>query len=111
MNFPGGDNNLRVIVSQYDPGNLRCYGVMRRENVAASCEQILSTMNTDDAGIFFGPSADPNEGGVRLPYLLLSSEFGLFSSDLYSSTPIILLQWMGTHGSEREEAANHWPGS
>ncbi|KAL9065078.1 MAG: hypothetical protein Q9161_008462 [Pseudevernia consocians] len=69
----GGDNNLQVYVSEYDPSNVRCYGRMRRPNVQASCQQIIDRMEADETNVVFGPQSDPL-ARVRLPYLLLSDD-------------------------------------
>lgn len=68
----GGDNNLRVILSQYDPSDIRCYGRMSRPNILASCQEILDQMPAFNTPFEFGPSSD--EGAdVQLPKLLTSS--------------------------------------
>ncbi len=76
LSFLGGDNKLRVIVSAYDPVNVRCYGRMRRPDVLRSCQQILDSMLTSEQEILFGP--EEMDVDVRLPFLILSGECGLF---------------------------------
>ncbi|KAL9130272.1 MAG: hypothetical protein Q9175_007066 [Cornicularia normoerica] len=67
----GGDDKLRVVVSKYDPENVRCYGKMRRPNAHISCMEILTMMQTDDRNMFWGPRTDPLAEEV-LPLFLLS---------------------------------------
>lgn len=108
----GGDNNLRVTLSKYDPGHLRCYSKMREPDARASCQEVLDSMPAGDGDVRFGPRSDGSVG-VVLPYLLVSSEcwffffffsfalsfalsFSLFSSFLFTGagwrcSPLLLL--------------------
>ena len=76
--FPGGDNNLRVIMSAYNPVNVRCYGQMRTPDVLRSCQAILDSMRTNDQEILFGPEGEELDVDVALPFLLISGECGSF---------------------------------
>lgn len=69
----GGDNNLRVYVSKYDPSTIRCYGKMHRPDAQVSCQQLLNTMSTSELNTYFGPGSDPL-ANVRVPVLLLSED-------------------------------------
>ncbi|KAF6217736.1 hypothetical protein HO133_006563 [Letharia lupina] len=67
----GGDDNLRIVVSKYDPAHVRCYGKMRRPQVQVSCQGILDSMRTSNENVYFGPRGDPLTN-VGLPFSLFS---------------------------------------
>lgn len=70
---PGGDNNLNVILSTYEPHhNIRCG---RSENFgnAPSCENVLADMPATEEMTLFGPGTAP---GIEepLPQLIASAD-------------------------------------
>ena len=70
---PGGDNNLNVILSTYEPHhNIRCG---RSENFgnAPSCENVLADMPATEEMTLFGPGTAP---GIEepLPQLIASGK-------------------------------------
>lgn len=63
---PGGDNNMEVTLSSWNPGNVQCTGVGPPPK---TCVIIVVTMNVSAQSLVFGLKSDPRvqEG---LPHVL-----------------------------------------
>ena len=66
----GGDNNLAIIVSAYEP-NVQCYGTADLPGFLASCQSIVDRMNTSITLLTLKANA-ANDASITLPYSLKS---------------------------------------
>ncbi len=68
----GGDNNLAVVVSAYEP-NVQCYGTADVPGFLASCQSIVDKMDTSTILLILRADA-VSDASIILPYSLKSGE-------------------------------------
>ena len=68
----GGDNNLLVTVSEYDPylwsDNVRCFGSTAGRGTIDSCNRLADGMDASESLKTFGPQSLPHD--YLTPYTL-----------------------------------------
>ena len=61
----GGDNNLLVAVSEFDPylwsGNVRCFGSTAGRGTIDSCNLLADGMDASETSKSFGPQGRPHD--------------------------------------------------
>ena len=62
---PGGDNNLLVAVTEFDPylwsDNVRCFGSTAGPGTIDSCNRLADTMDASESTKYFGPQSRPHD--------------------------------------------------
>lgn len=73
---PGGDNNLMVTVSEYDPylwsDNVRCFGSTAGRGTIDSCNKLADAMDASESPKAFGPQETPHD--YLTPYTIRQGE-------------------------------------
>ena len=68
----GGDNNLLVAVSEFDPylwsNNVRCFGSTAGRGTIDSCNRLADGMEASESPKSFGPQGRPHD--ILTPYTI-----------------------------------------
>ena len=80
----GGDNNLLVSVSEFDPylwsDNVRCFGSTAGRGTIDSCNRLADAMDASESDKIFGPQSRPHD---YLTPLILRQGKTLYTADFY----------------------------
>ena len=82
----GGDNNLHVTVSEYDPylwsDNVRCFGSTTGPETIDSCNRLADAMDASESDKIFGPQSRPHD--YLTPYTIRQGKT-FYTADFLSS--------------------------